>query len=305
MFFQHVADGILSGAIISLGAIGLSLTMRILRFANFAHSELLTWGAYSALVFVGFFMAMDELIGGELGGPIGPLSFGGSLVVAAALAGGLTAAVALLLDRVVFARLRGHAGHMTLVFASFGVALLVRNVILLGFGPDPFYYSNELQIAVRVGAVRVMPDQVFVLGLTAVLVMVLHLFMTRSRTGVHMRAVAENPSLARASGVDVDAIVRWTWIIGASGAAVAGVLYGLTVQLRPELGFSLILPLFAAAILGGTGSLYGAVIGGLIVGLAENLSVMVIPSSYKPAVPFLLILAILYFRPQGLFGEPR
>ena len=305
MFFQHVADGILSGAIISLGAIGLTLTMRILRFANFAHSELLTWGAYSALVFVGFFLAMDELLGGTLGGPIGPLSFGWVLVVATVFAGGLTAAVALLLDRVVFARLRGHAGHMTLVFASFGVALVVRNVILMGFGPDPHYYSNELQIAVRIASVRVMPDQIFVLGLTAVLVVLLHLFMTRSRTGVHMRAAAENPALARASGVDVDAVVRWTWIIGATGAAVAGVLYGLTVQLRPELGFSLILPLFAAAILGGTGSLYGAVIGGLVVGLSENLSVMVIPSGYKPAVPFLLILAVLYFRPQGLFGEPR
>ena len=300
MFFQHFADGILSGAIISLGAIGLSLTMRILRFANFSHSELLTWGAYSALVFAGFFAAMDD----ALGGPIGPLSFGWALVLAAVLAGGLTAGLALVLDRLVFSRLRRHAGHMTLVFASFGVALLVRNVILMGFGPDPFYYSNELQIAVRIGGVRVMPDQMFVLGLTAVLVVLLHLFMTRSRAGVYMRAVAENPPLARASGVDADAVVRWTWI-GAAGAAVAGVLYGLTVQLRPELGFSLILPLFAAAILGGTGSLYGAVAGGLIVGLAENLSVMVIPSSYKPAVPFLLILAILYFRPQGLFGGPR
>ena len=301
MFFQHFADGILSGAIISLGAIGLTLTMRILRFANFSHSELLTWGAYSALVFAGFFAAMDDV----LGGPLGPLSFGWALVAAAVLAGGATAAVALLLDRLVFARLRRHAGHMTLVFASFGVALLLRNVILMGFGPDPFYYSNELQIAIRIGGVRVMPDQIFVLGLTAVLVVLLHLFMTRSRTGIYMRAVAENPPLARASGVDADAIVRWTWIIGATGAAIAGVLYGLTVQLRPELGFSLILPLFAAAILGGTGSLYGAVIGGLVVGLAENLSVMVIPSGYKPAVPFLLILAVLYFRPQGLFGAAR
>ena len=306
MFLQHLADGILSGAILSLGAIGLSLTMRILRFANFSHSELLTWGAYSALVFVGFFAAMDDSVGGALGRPIGPFSFGWTLVVAAVLAGGLTAILALVLDRLVFARLRGHAGHMTLVFASFGIALLVRNVILMGFGPDPFYYSNELQLAVRIGGgVRVMPDQVFVLGLTAGLVVLLHLFMTRSRAGVYMRAVAENPPLAQASGVDAAAVVRWTWIIGASGAAVAGVLYGLTVQLRPELGFSLILPLFAAAILGGTGSLYGAVIGGLVVGLAENLSVMVIPASYKPAVPFLLILAILYFRPQGLFGEPR
>mgnify|MGYP003926401329 FL=1 len=118
-----------------------------------------------------------------------------------------------------------------------------------------------------------------------------------------MRATAESPDLARVSGVNVNNVVRWVWVIGASGAAVAGVLYGLTVQLRPELGFALILPLFAAAILGGAGSLYGAVLGGLIVGLSENLSVMIIPTTYKPAVPFLLILAILYFRPQGLFGE--
>jgi branched-chain amino acid transport system permease protein len=153
--------------------------------------------------------------------------------------------------------------------------------------------------------VRVMPDQMFVLGLTVVLVVLLHLFLTRSLAGVAMRAVAENPDLARVSGVDVAAVVRWTWILGGVGAAIAGVLYGMTVQLRPELGFSLILPLFAAAILGGTGSMYGAVIGGLLVGLSENLSALIIPSGYKPAVPFLLILLILYLRPQGLLGGNR
>ena len=120
-----------------------------------------------------------------------------------------------------------------------------------------------------------------------------------------MRGVSENPDLSRVAGVNVSSIINWVWIIGASLASVAGVLYGLTVQLRPELGFGLILPLFAAAILGGAGSLYGAVIGGLIVGLSENLSVMIIPTTYKPAVPFLLILAILYFRPEGLFGERK
>ena len=118
-----------------------------------------------------------------------------------------------------------------------------------------------------------------------------------------MRGVAESPDLARVSGVNVDRIITWVWVIGASGAALGGVLYGMTVQLRPELGFGLILPLFAAAILGGAGSLYGAVLGGLIVGLSENLSVMIIPTTYKPAVPFLLILVILYFRPEGIFGE--
>ncbi len=302
MILQHLADGILTGAIVSLGAIGLSLTMRIMKFANFAHAELLTLGAYAAFVFLIFAKSMDDV----LGGVIGPFSFGLSLILATVLAGGLTAIIALLIDRLVFARLRARAGHMTLVFASFGIALLVRNLVLISFGPDPYYYSRTLQMAIRLpGDILVMPDQVFVLLLTIVLVIFLHLFLTKSRAGIAMRGVAENPSLASACGIDVDAVIRWTWILGGVGAAIAGVLYGMTVQLRPELGFSLLLPLFAAVILGGTGSMYGAVVGGLIVGLAENLSVMVIPASYKPAIPFLLILLILYVKPKGLFGDAK
>jgi branched-chain amino acid transport system permease protein len=301
MFLQHLADGILSGAIIALGAIGLSFTMRMLRFANFSHSELLTWGAYFALIF----FSVTAGIGG-FGKPIAPFSFGWPLLAALVFSAVATSALALFLHRFVFRRLSRMAGHMTMVFASFGVALLLRNFVVLFFGSDPIYYTTALQFAILLpGGVRVMPDQIFTLGLAIVIVVALHLFLTRSRTGISMRAVAESPDLARVSGVNTEAIIAWVWIIGASGAAVAGVLYGLTVQLRPELGFALILPLFAAAILGGAGSLYGAVIGGLVVGISENLSVMVIPSTYKPAVPFLLILAILYFRPQGLFGEQQ
>ena len=300
MLLQHIADGVLSGAVVALGAIGLSFTMKLLRFANFSHSELLTWGAYFALIFV----SISTGLSGGFGTPIPPFSFGPALLLALAFSAVATAALALLLYRFVYARVGASAGNMTMVFASFGVALLLRNFIHLFFGADPVYYSRELQFAIRLpGNVRVMPDQVFLLGLTIVLVVALHLFLTRSRTGIAMRATAENPDLARVSGIDTGTITALVWIIGASFAAIGGTLYGLTVQLRPELGFSLILPLFAAAILGGAGSLYGAVIGGLAVGLAENLSVMVIPSTYKPAIPFLLILAILYLRPEGLFGE--
>ena len=300
MFLQHFADGILSGAVVSLGAIGLSFTMKILRFANFSHSELLTWGAYTALIFLSF----AAPFAGMFGGNIGPFSFGVPLLLAMVFACIATSVLALLLHKFVFARLSRMAGHMTMVFASFGVALILRHLVVLFWGSDPIYYSNALQFAILLlGNVRVMPDQVFLLGLTFVVVIALHLFMTRTRTGIAMRGVSESPDLARISGVNVNAIINWVWIIGASGAALGGVLYGMTVQLRPELGFGLILPLFAAAILGGAGSLYGAVIGGLVVGLSENLSVMIIPTTYKPAVPFLLILAILYFRPQGIFGE--
>jgi len=300
MFLQHLADGILSGAVVSLGAIGLSLTMKILRFANFSHSELLTWGAYSALIFLSFATSF----GGMFDQNIGPFSFGVSLLISMVFACLVTFGIALFLHHFVFERLSRKAGHMTMVFASFGVALILRHLVVLIWGSDPIYFSNDLQFAVLLpGNIRVMPDQVFLLCLTIVVVVILHLFMTRTRTGIAMRGVSESPDLARISGVNVRVIINCVWLIGASGAALGGVLYGLTVQLRPELGFGLILPLFAAAILGGAGSLYGAVIGGLIVGISENLSVMIIPTNYKPAVPFLLILAILYCRPRGLFGE--
>jgi branched-chain amino acid transport system permease protein len=118
-----------------------------------------------------------------------------------------------------------------------------------------------------------------------------------------MRATSANPQLARVAGIDVDRVIRATWIIGAVLAAVAGVFSGLTVQLRPQLGFDLLLPLFSAAILGGIGSVYGAVAGGLVVGLAESLSVPLIGAEYRAATAFVVLIAILLVRPTGLFGE--
>ncbi len=295
---QALADGILTGSIIALGAIGLTLTMGILRFANFAHAELITWGAYMALGVLA--------ITGVFAGPIGPFSFGLPLILATLVAAALTAALALVVDYLVFRPLRSHTNHMTVVFSSFGVSLLVRMVILLIFGGSAEYYSDELQIAVRLmPGLRVMPDHLFTLGLTLVIVIALHFFLQRTRLGLSMRALAENPDLVRINGIDTRTVVRWTWIIGAALAAVAGVLYGMTVQLRPEIGFQLLLPLFAAAILGGVGNVFGAVVGGLIVGLAESFSVLFIPAGYKMAVPFIILLAVLYVRPSGLFGGMR
>lgn len=295
MIGQAIADGFLTGAIIALGAIGVSLSLQILRFANFSHAELLTWGAYLALTFVGFAGA---------GAPAGPLSFGWQLVAAVAFAAVGTALVALIVDQLVFGQLRARgANALTLVFAGFGAALILRNLALLLWGPEAHYYTTELQIAVEVlPNVRMLPDQIFVLALTVAVVLALHLFLRYSRLGMAMRAMAESPALARICGVEIGKVIRWTWILSGALAAVAGVFSGLTVQLRPEMGFNLLLSLFTAAILGGGGSLVGAVVGGLAVGLAENLSVLVIPSGYKAAVPFLLLLLVLFFRPQGLFG---
>lgn len=297
--WQALADGILTGAIIALGAIGVSLGMTILRFANFAHAELITWGAYLALIFVLWF--------GTVGQVLEPFSFGWALVIAVVPAGLLTIALALVCDRFTFRPLRrGGASRITLIFASFGLGLILRSLVQMIFGPDPEYYTRELQIAVRVfDVVRVMPDQMLILAASFVLVILLHLFLRHTRLGLALRATAESPDLARVNGIDVERMLAWTWALSAGLAAMAGVFFGLTVQLRPEMGFNLLLALFAAAILGGTGSLAGAVVGGLLVGLAENLSVLVISPGYKPAVPFMLMVAMLYFRPTGLFGERR
>jgi branched-chain amino acid transport system permease protein len=296
MILQLVADGLTTGAILGLGALGLVLSMRILRFANFSHAELLTWGAYLALLAVAF---------GAAGRPIGPLSFGWPLLAAAALAAVATAGLALLVDRLLFRPLRARgAVAVTLIFASFGASLVLRNVLLLLWGPHAHYYGRELVMAVEVlPGVRVMPDQLFVLGLAVVLVLAVHAFLACTRLGLAMRAVAESPTLARVSGIEVEAVVRWTWIAAGGLAAAGGVFFGLTVQIRPEMGFSLLLPIFAAVVLGGLDSLAGAVVGGLAVGLAESLSLLVVPPGYKPAVPFLILIVVLFFRPAGLFGS--
>jgi len=293
---QALADGILTGAIIALGAIGVTFTLGIMRFANFAHSELLTWGGYVALVIVAF---------AGPGTPTGPLSFGWQLLAAALIAAVLTGLAAWGVDVLVFRRLRRRGAQpLTMVFAAFGAALVMRHLVVLVWGHESRFYTRELQIAVvLVPGVRVLPDQIFILGLALTVMVALQAFLTRSRTGMAMRAMAESPALAQVCGVEVEAVVRLTWIISGALAAFAGVFIGLTPQLHPEIGFNLLLSLFAAAILGGTGSLTGAVVGGFLVGLAENLSLLVISPGYKGAMPFLLLLVILIVRPQGIFGE--
>jgi len=296
MLGQAIADGLLTGAVISLGAIGISFTMQIMRFANFSHAELLTWGGYLALVGVGF-------IGAGL--PTAGLSFGLGLVAATLLAMLLTGALAWGVDRLVFRRLRrSGAHHLTLVFASFGVGLVLRHVIVLFWGHESRFYTQELQIAIELlPGVRVMPDQVFILALTMIIVLALHLWLKHSRTGIAMRATAESPALATACGIEIDRVIRATWFIGGGLAALSGVFVGLTPQLNAEIGGSLLLALFAAAILGGVGSLPGAVVGGLLVGLAENLMLLWVSPGYKQSMSFGVLILVLLLRPQGLFGE--
>jgi branched-chain amino acid transport system permease protein len=302
---QLLADGLIVGSVIALGAVGLTLTYSILRFANFGQGEFMTWGAYLAVTALSFVLAVT---GAGVMEPLGPFSFGWQLLAALVIAAALTAGLALAVDWLLFRRLR-RGNAITLVIASFGAALALRNLLQFLYGTLPEYYSREIQIAVRLvprdvlGGLRITPDQMLVIGLSLVLVVALHLFLARTTLGRAMRATAMNPALARVAGIDVEAVVRATWIIGAGLAAMAGVMAGLVGQIRPMLGFDLLLPLFAAAILGGIGSVWGAVLGGYIVGLAESFSVPLLGAEYRAATAFLVLIAILLLRPTGLFGE--
>ncbi len=290
-----------AGAIIGLGAIGVTLTYSILRFANFAHGEFVSWGAYAALVLSG-------MLGAAAGGPARPLgafSFGWTLVLAAPLAMALTGGLALLLDQVLFAPLRRRGEIIVAIMASFGASLALRSLLEAIFTSRPAYYSRALQIATPLGAgLRVTPNQVALLVVTALLMIGVHVLLTRTPIGRAMRAVSENPTLAQVAGVDVARVIRVTWLLGGALAGAAGVVVGLLVQIRPFMGFDLLLPFFAAAILGGIGSVPGAVLGGLVVGLSEAAAVALVGAQWRGAIAFAVIIAVLLVRPNGLFGRP-
>ncbi|MCB1378576.1 MAG: branched-chain amino acid ABC transporter permease [Alphaproteobacteria bacterium] len=301
MIAQAIMDGLIAGTMIGLGAIGITLTYSILRFANFAHGELISWGAYAAL-------AASAAIGAlyaPLTSPLGPFSFGWSLPLALFGSMVLTGLLALLVDAMLFGRLRARGGSVIiLVMAGFGAALTLRSLLEFLFTTKPAYFTNALQIAMPLlGGARATADQLLSLGVSACLVIGIHYLLTHTAIGRAMRAVSENQQLAGLSGVDVRKTIRIVWLLGAALAAVAGVMAGLLVQIRPHMGHDLLLPLFAAAILGGIGSVPGAMIAGIIVGLSEAFSVMLVGAQWRAAVAFVILVTVLLLRPQGLFGR--
>ena len=297
---QFIADGLVAGAMIGLGAIGVTLTYSILRFSNFAHGEFISWGAYATLLTAGLigYLAPSSNEG------YGPFSVGWGVLVAGLIAMVLTGLLAVLLDRLLFRRLRRKGASITVVMASFGASMALRALLEFLFTSSPRYFSRDLQIAVPVvPGIRVTPDQMALLGMTVVLALAVHLILTQTHMGRSMRAVSENPALARVLGIDIDHVIHITWLLGGALACASGVMLGLVVQIRPYMGFDMLLPLFASAILGGIGSVPGAIIGALIVGVSEAATVQLIGAEWRAAVAFLLLIAVLLIRPSGLFGK--
>ncbi len=297
---QLLVYGIISGSILSLGGIGVSLTYSILGFSNFAHGDIMALGAYITLGLFSLFTAL-----GIPNAPLGPLSFGWAFALALVLAIGFTGVAMTLIDRLLFRRLR-RSGPIILMMASIGLALGLRNILQFVWGPQPHYYIEKIQIATAIPGlgIRIKPDEVFIILAALLLVVLVHAFLRYTKMGKAMRAMADNAALAHVSGINTDRVVIWTWIIGGGLAAVAGTLSGIENKfVTPELGWQMLLSIFAGVILGGIGNPYGAILGGLIIGISEEVSTAFISTGYKSAVAFVIMILMLLVRPTGILGR--
>lgn len=279
LFLQTLLYGVVQGSVIALGAIGISLVYSILRLAHFAHGDFMTVGAYLAFFFVA------------------TLGWSWPAAFPAAVVG--TFFVAILADRGVYGRLR-RSQPIILMIASFGVALVLRNLVLLIWGPENLLYSRGVELPLEFFGLRMKTTQIYALVGAVTLVAGLHAFLGYTRSGKAMRALADDHDLAAITGINADRVILMTWAIVAVLVCSAGVFLGLDTRLRPELGWNLLLPVFAAAIVGGLGRPYGAILGAMVIGLAAELSTLVITSSYKPAVAFMIMILVLIFRPHGI-----
>ncbi len=297
---ELVGYGVVLGSIITLGAIGLTLIYGIVRFGNFAHGDLMTLGAYLALLLAArLFPAL-----GVSDSRLGALSFGWVMLVSFVPAMVVTGLVAVGVDRLVYQRLRHlRVPPVMLAMASLAMAFILRSLIYIFWGPDFHFYTSGLRPMLMLPlGIKLRPDQIFIIVTAWVLVVALYLFLQRTKMGKALRAMADNPDLARISGIPTEQMTTWTWIIGGGMAAAGGILLGIDSQVRPEMGWILLLPLFAAIILGGIGNPYGALVGGLVIGVVQQVSTQWLLPAYKPAVAFAVLIVILLFRPQGIFG---
>ncbi len=302
-------SGIVYGSIITVGAIGLTLMSDILNFFNFAYGDFFTLGAFSTLAFLSVIPWQGTFPG---------LSFGWAMVFAVLLAALVTVSVMLLFDKLFFRRLRNMGvSSLFMSIASLGVSFVIRSIIFMIWGPKVRYYSSEVQLSRKFLGISIRPDNLVILICALFLVALVFYFLQYTKNGKALRAVSDNKALAQASGMQTSRVIMWTWIICGVLAGVGGALYGIQVQLNPNMGWNFLIPLFVAVIMGGIGSFWGALLGGMTIGIAEELvtgllqnlanamEIQANVSVYKPAVAFVFVIVILLLKPYGLFGKPK
>ncbi len=344
-FIQLTAAGLLFGLVIAISAIGLSLIFGSTKMINFAHGDMVTFGAMVALVFSSGAAGMGNSLLAIFAGLGGAILIGAlletrlsrtalivaqwsSIVAGIALATVLgvlgdavgwkvplwiAAGIAVVMGAVLGASMerylwrplrRRHVALIQMFIVSIGLALILRHVILVLFGADRSRYAGfQIQEVVRLGPIAMPPRDLVIMGVAVVVLVLVACLLQFTRIGKAMRAVSDNRDLAESSGIDVDRVTLYVWGLGGGLAALGGVLYGLNQVVQYEMGFRLLLMMFAAVILGGLGTAYGAMVGGIAVGLVAMLSTLWFPSQLMQAWALALMILMLLFRPQGLLGR--
>jgi len=300
MLLQILFDSLIRASELALIAVGLTMVYSVLRFPNFAHVEYATVGAYIAYLL--------------------SVTTGLNFAIAAVIAVLATAAFGLGTDRLVFSHLRQRS-DIILMIASFALGIAIRQFVLLFWGPSPQFFSVGWGGALHVGGAHITPVQIGIIAAAVLCMVSFHLLLNRTKLGVAMRASADNTPLSEACGIPTDWIIKVIWLLGSGFAGLGGILLALDTQLQPNMGVSMIIPVFGAAIVGGIGDPYGAMLGALLFGFAENIGLNInwsplmhslglqaggyvfIPAGYKEAIPFMLLILILLLRPQGIMGR--
>ncbi|MGI9016044.1 MAG: ABC transporter permease subunit [Euzebya sp.] len=285
---QLFVDGIKLGSIIAITAIGLSLIFGTTGLVNFAHGELVTFGAVVAF----FFNASGA----------GP---GLHLIIATIIAVAIGAAAGIGLEFTVWAPLRKRGvGVISMLVISIGLSFIIRNVILIVYGGStrPFTEYN-IQSQISVLGIRIVPRDLAIIGLSFFVLIAVGLMLQRTKIGKALRAVSDNKDLAESSGINVDAVIRFVWLLGGGLAAFGGVLLGSTEQVNVNMGFNLLLLMFAGVILGGIGTAYGAMVGSLVVGIISQVSTVFFSVQLKFVWALLILIIVLLIKPQGLLGK--
>jgi len=280
-YAQLVLNGVIAGSIYALFAVGLTLVYGVFRFINFAHGELIAWGAYLVLFFVS---------------PPVPLPV--YVAVLPAVMGTILIGVAQ--DRFVYRHLL-QGNRITLLIASIGVSYFLRNAIRLIWGSDLMTYGIRPVRGMEFAGLSVTPTQLLMVGAAVLFLSALFLLLTRTLLGKSLRAVSDNMELAAIMGISMGRIRLTVWALAALFAGVGGFLLGLDTSLEPAMGMTNMIKSFAAVLLGGAGNVYGALLGGLFIGIAENVGVAFFSPGYKDFISFAVIFLLLILRPKGIF----
>ncbi len=291
VLLQQIVNGLVVGSVYALVALGYTMVYGILQLINFAHGEIVMIGALSALFVTNALIAVGV-----------PPAL--ALVVAILAAMIICAIVGVSIERIAYRPLR-NAPRLAPLITAIGVSIFLQQVAILVFGRNYFTFPEIISKApIQIGAITVTMNEIVILITSVALMTGLLWLVNNTKIGTAMRATAENQKVAGLMGIDINKIIAITFAIGSGLGAVAGVMvasnYG---QAHYYMGFMLGLKAFTAAVMGGIGNLWGAMVGGLILGLVENVGLIFVRGDYKDIFAFVVLVAVLIFRPQGLIGE--